>query len=371
MNIGVNARLLLKDRLEGIGRYIYETTRRMVASHPEDQFYFFFDRPYSEDFIFADNVTPVVVHPQARHPLLYYVWFEWMLPHYFNKFDIDVFYSGDTYMTVRKKIPTVIISHDIAYKHFPKHIPLRELNYYEKWFAEFHKRADRIVAVSEFTKQDIIDTYQLDPESISIGYNACSELFCPINFKRKTEIQNKFTQGKPYFVYLGSIHPRKNIANLISAFSLFKDELNTDHKLLLIGRKAWNCEQIETVYNQSKYKEDIIFLGSMKEEVPGVVAASEALVYISLFEGFGVPILEGFRSGVPVITSASSSMPEVAGEAALLADPNNIREISHKMKEVLQPNVRDVLIKAGIKRVNDFSWSDTASIIYQNLKDIS
>ena len=248
MRIAVNARELLKGRMEGIGRYIFETTRRMVLDHPEDEFFFFFDRAYDPSFIFAENVTPIVVHPQARHPILWYLWFEWGVPYYLRKLDIDVFYSGDTYASMKTDVPTLIVCHDIAYKHYPDHLRTSHRKYYQNNFPKFHKKANHIVAVSNFTKEDIVETYQVSPDKVTIGYNATPKGFAPKSEEQKQSIREELTEGHPYFMYVGSLHPRKNVVNLIKAFDLFKKTNKTDHKLVLVGRMAWKNEELQKTY---------------------------------------------------------------------------------------------------------------------------
>lgn len=372
MKIAVNARELLKGRMEGIGRYIFETTKRMVFDHPEDEFYFFFDRPYDASFIFAKNVFPIVVHPQARHPILWYLWFEWSIPYYLKKYNIDVFYSGDTYASMRTPVPTLIVCHDIAYKHYPDHIRSSHRKYYQNNFPKFHRKARHIVAVSEFTKQDILNTYNIDSKKVSVGYNATPDGFRVLSEKEKATTKNELTEGCPYFIYVGSLHPRKNVVNLIKAFDLFKLKHQTSHKLVLVGRMAWKNEELKKTYKTTVHRDDIIFIGhTTNEQLPKYLGSADALTYVSLFEGFGIPILEGMSSGTPVITSNVSSMPEVAGNAALLIDPHDPKSIATGMHEIISnAQLERELISKGLERAKEFSWKKTANHIYQKLDEI-
>jgi glycosyltransferase involved in cell wall biosynthesis len=372
MKIAVNARELLKGRMEGIGRYIFETTRQMVLDHPKDEFFFFFDRKYDSSFIFADNITPIIVYPQSRHPLLWYIWFEIAIPYYLKKYKIDVFYSGDTYLSMKTKVPTLLVCHDVAYKHYPKYIKKIHLDYYENNFAKFHKRADHIVAVSEFTRQDIIKIYELSPNKVTVGHNATPTGFYPKTEEEKISIKNKLTEGCPYFIYVGSLHPRKNVVNLIRAFDNFKKDHKTKHKLVLVGRMAWKNEELQGVFLTTEYRNDILFTGHVSnEDLPNYLAAADALTYVSVFEGFGIPILEGMSSGTPVITSNVSSMPEVAGEAALLIDPHDPNSIAEGMWQVVSDTeLRNRLIVKGYNRVKSFSWKKTAEHIYKEMEKL-
>ena len=372
MKVAVNTRLLLKNRLEGIGRFTFEICKRFCAQHPEDEFFFLFDRPYDHSFVFGPNVRPVVLHPQARSPILWRLWFDFAIPRFLRKNNIDVFFSPDSYLSLKTKTPTLLVSHDIAYKHYPGHIPKKALRYYQKYFPKYHKRADHIIAVSEFTKKDLIQTYGLESEKITVAHNACSDRFMPISFKEAQIIRDKLTGGRPYFIYVGAIHPRKNITRLIKAFDLFKKESGLNHSLLLVGRMAWNTYDIENTFNNAEFKSFIHFLPHVSEELERIVAASVAMLYVSLHEGFGLPILEAMHAEVPVITSNCTSMPEVVGEAGVLVDPKSELEIKNAMiKIATDSDLRDSLnSKARIQRIK-FSWDRSSEIIYKELRKLS
>lgn len=371
MKIAVNTRLLLESRMEGIARYNYESLKRMVLAHPEDEFYFIFDRPYSENFIFAENVKAIHLFPPTRHPFLIIFWFEWALKRLLDKLKPDVFYSGDTYMSLRSKVPTLLVCHDLAYIHYPDHIPLINRNYYRYFFPRFHQKAKEILAVSEYTRQDIIQQYQLDPHKITVAYNAPNGHFYPIDEAKKAEIRSALTEGEKYFVYLGSIHPRKNVEKLIKGFDHFKEKTGSSYRLLIIGRPAWNTASFYKSLNESPFRNHIVHQQFSRDDLPAYIGSAEALCYVSLFEGFGIPILEGFEAEVPVITSNVSSMPEVAGDAALLCDPVDPASIGTAMESLFRsPELSKKLVAKGRKRLSVFSWEKTADIIYGKLSDI-
>lgn len=371
MKIAVNTRLLIKTRMEGIARYNYESLKRMVLAHPEDQFYFIFDRPYSDDFIFAENVTPIRVFPPTRHPIILLYWLEWALPRKLKEINPDVFLSGDTYLSLRSKYPTVLVSHDLAYLHYPDHIPWDHRLYYKIFFPLFHRKAKALISVSQYTKEDIIYQYGIDSQKITVAHNAPNGHFYSQDKETQDRIRKELTGGRPYFVYLGSIHPRKNLVNLIKAFDLFKEQSEAPYCLLIIGRPAWNTDEFYKALEESPYKKDIIHRQFERSVLPQYIGSSEALCYISLFEGFGIPILEGFEAGVPVITSNKSSMPEVAGDAALLADPSKPDSIKDQMMNLYQnSSLKNELVKKGKKRLEAFSWDNTAKILYDKLVEV-
>ena len=371
MIIAVNARLLQKDRMEGIARYIYEVTRRMVLNHPEHDFIFLFDRPFDQQFIFANNVTGVRVGLPARSPILFNLWFDYTIPRALKKYKADLFFSGDAYLSLRTNIPSVMVSHDLAYLHYPEHLPASHLRHYRKYFPKYHQKADAIIAVSEATKSDIVNQYDIDPAKIHIGHNATPKGFTPVNESTKEKTKAQYSQDKPYFFYIGSLHPRKNIHGLINAFSAYKKKYKTEHQLVIVGRKAWNYNQIQTAYDQSECKDEIHMYHNIKDEAKAMLASAEAMIYISTFEGFGIPILEAFSSGVPVITSNTSSMPEVAGDAAILVDPTSTTEIVAAMQSVVNdPTLRASLIAKGHERTKAFDWNQTAEVVWDVIEGV-
>lgn len=369
MNIGVNTRMLIKDRMEGIARYTYETVRRIVKTHPEHQFYFFFDRTYDASFVFADNVVPVVLSPPARHPFLWYVYFEYAIANALNKYEVDVFYSPDNYLSLRSKTPTLLVTHDIAYAHFSEHVPLLPRAYYNYFMPKYNKKADHIIAVSHATKRDLIQTYNITESKISVAHNSCPAGFQKATLQLKTEVRTKYANGKPYIIYAGAIHPRKNVDSIIRAYNTYKAKANDETQLVLAGRWAWKTQGTRDLIENSPYKEEIHIHvnANFTEVLPG----AEAALYISLYEGFGIPVLEGMQAEVPVITSNLSSMPEVAGEAAVLVDPMNIEEIASAIDIVLNDNgIATQLKQRGLLQVQQFSWDDSASHIYDKLMSI-
>jgi len=365
LKIAVNTRLLLKDKLEGIGWVAYETLSRIVKAHPDDEFYFLFDRKPDPKFIFAENVKPVVLFPQARHPFLYIIYFEISVCRALRRIKPDVYLSTDAYLSLRSKTPQIAVFHDINFEHFPQDFPRLALWHYKKFFPKFAHKAKKIITVSEFSKQDIIDNYKVEPDKIDVVYNGANEGFKPLSEEEKIKIRNQYTAGYQYFMFVGSLHPRKNLARLFPAFDLFKERTGSDVKLLIVGEKRWWTEPIQKAYEAMKHKDDVVFVGHLQmAELHRVTAAALASVYVSYFEGFGIPIVEAYKCDVPVITSNVTSMPEVAGDAALLVDPFDIESIAGALELVMDDNVRNSLIEKGRIRRNDFSWDKAAEQWY-------
>jgi glycosyltransferase involved in cell wall biosynthesis len=370
MRIAVNTRFLLKNKLEGIGWFTYETVKRLVENHPEHEFYFFFDRPFEEEFIFGKNVHPIVLFPPARHPVLYFIWFEYSVANALKVYKIDVFLSPDNFLTLRTKVPTVLVTHDIAHLHFPEQVNFFDRKYYQFFIPKFHKKATRIVTVSNYTKQDIVKNYGIEPKRIDVACNGCRDIFKPLNESERIEIRNKYSENQEYFFYVGAIQPRKNVHRLIEAFDLFNSQTNAPQKLLLGGRFAWKTGEVKTAFDNSSHQEDIVFLGYLSEdELWRIMASAFAFVYVSLFEGFGIPLLEAMNCDIPLITSDKSSLPEVAGNAGILVNPYDLNSIAMAMRQLLEDShLYNQMIENGKQQRDQFSWDFAAEILYKNIE---
>lgn len=369
MRIAVNTRFLLRDKLEGIGWFTYEVMNRLVKLRPDDDFVFIFDRPLDEQFLIAENVRGVTVFPPARHPFLWYWWFEWAVPRQIRALNADLFISPDGFCSLNAKVPTLMVTHDIAHHHFPEQVPAIARWYYNHFIPRYLKKADHIITVSDFTKKDIEEVYGVLPAKMTVAHNGSRNIFRPLPKDDQRAVRDRFSNGCPYFFYYGAVHPRKNVHRLITAFDQFKKNYSTDVKLLIGGRFAWQTGPVKTAYEKAAYKKDIHFLGYLSEhDLTALTASALAMAYISNFEGFGLPILEAMHSEVPIITSNVSSLPEVAGEAALFVNPTSVKEIEAALFKLWdQPNLRKELIEKGRYQRTQFFWDKTAAIINETI----
>lgn len=369
MRIAVNTRFLLKDYLEGYGYFIYETMRRISTWHPEHEFIFIFDRPHEYGHSFGDNVKTVVTGPPARHPLLWKLWYDLRIPAVLKKYKADVFVSCDGFASLTTSTPQCLVVHDLSFLHYPAFISKSHLIYYKRYTPAFLKKAKSIATVSSFSKEDILSQYAVEADKIDVVYSAVKESFHPLTELQKQETREKYTKGKNYFIYAGAIHPRKNLMNLLKAFSVFKKRQKTDWKLVIAGRLAWKYEKFVENMKTYKYREDVVITGYLpEEELSRLVGAAYGLVYPSLWEGFGVPVLEAMNSGIPVVTSGNSPMQEMAGEAALYIDPSNYHDIADKMMMLYKDeSLRTRLIEKGKIASAQFSWDKTAELLWQSI----
>lgn len=369
MLIAVNTRMLLPHRLEGIGYFCLEAFSRIVRNHPEHEFLFLFDRPFDQRYIFGPNVKGIAAGLPARHPVLWYLWYEHALPRIFKKYKPDLFVSPDGYASLSADVKTLTVIHDINFEHYPGDLPFFNRTYYRHYFPKFAKRSERIATVSAFSRKDIAGFYHIPEEKIDVVYNGVNEGFRPVDADQIHQTRTRLTDGKPYFLFIGAIHRRKNIVHLLKSFDAFKTQTGSDMKLVFAGQKRWWTEDMESCYNGLRHREDIIFTGRIEEgELHTITAAAFAVTYVSNFEGFGIPILEGMRAGVPVLTSNVTSMPEVAGDAALLVNPFSIDSITEGMIRLYRDeSLRKNLVEKGLRRSHEFSWNHTATALWESM----
>lgn len=349
--------------MEGFGWYTYEISKRLVEMHPEHTFYFFFDRKFDSKFVFGKNVVPVVLNPPARHPILFYIWFEWSVKRALKKYKIDLFFSPDGYLSLGSSVKQIGTIHDINFEHHPEDLPSGALKYLKKYFPKFANKADQIITVSHYSKEDIATTYQIDPAKIHAVWNGASDAFKPLNQDEIEDVRAKYSNGKPYFLFVGSLHPRKNLKRLIQAYrEFYKAEQSID--LVIVGSVMWKSLEEEFDINPD-LKASIHFTGHLStEELTKVVASAYIFTYVPYFEGFGIPLVEAMKSGIPALSANTTSLPEVGGEAVHYCNPFDVQSIVQGMFELHRNEVlRNNLIEKGLEHSQQFSWDNAAQEI--------
>lgn len=271
-----------------------------------------------------------------------------------------------------KKIITV---HDLSFLRYPEFFSRRK-NFWHRALnvKKILAAADKIIAVSENTKNDLLELLKISPEKIKVIYAGNNSVKREIADQEKTEVLNRFKLSGRLVLYLGNIEPRKNIQGLIEAYNNLraKNPELADLKLVLAGAKAWKNKEIFKAYNNSQYKEDIYFLGYISQSDKEVLySLSGVFVYPSYYEGFGFPVLEAMTYGCPVVCSNISSLPEVVGDAALTINPYNSEEIETALKLILSDEkLRAFYIDKGYEREKLFTWEKTAMEYIKEFKEI-
>jgi glycosyltransferase involved in cell wall biosynthesis len=361
LRIAINTRLLLSSKMEGLGWYTYEVAKRLVEQHPEHQFFFFFDRPYDKRFIFGKNITPVVLNPPARHPILFYIWFEWSVKRALKKHKIDLFFSPDGYLSLGSNVRQISVLHDLNYEHRKEDLPATVIRYLHYFFPRFANKAEHIITVSEYSRQDIIKTYNIPPAKITAIWNGASDAYKPLSTEEKQKTKDKYTDGEDYFLFVGALHPRKNLIRLVQAFEVFKKETKSPTKLLIVGEFLWKNKKFKASVPNSNESE-IKFTGHLPlEELILVMGSAKLFTFVPYFEGFGIPMAEAMKCGTPILSGNLTSLPEVGGNAVEYCNPFDVQDISKKMVKLDADNSRlQELSTLGLQRSVNFSWDTCA-----------
>lgn len=355
MLIGIDASRANKPKKTGVEWYSYHLIQELKKIDKDNRYFLYTDRPLTGDLAQCP--------PNFEERIL-----SWPLPRFwtlgrlswemkFGKEVPDILFVPAHTIPLLQPRRTVVTVHDIGFEHFPELYQWAD-KLYHRFTIRFIKRfADKIITVSNFSKKDLVDFYRISPEKIEVVYNGYDNDHYKL-------IENQIRKiVEPYLLFIGRLEEKKNIPALVRAFGEFKLRHSQDkHKLVLIGKPGFGFERAEKLMARYHIQDQIVLPGWVgDEELPLWLAGAELFVFPSLFEGFGIPVLEAFACGCPVICSKTTSLPEVAGEAALMFDPANTHEIVTRLEQVLfNPEVRDSLREKGFRQAQHFSWHKCA-----------
>jgi len=287
-------------------------------------------------------------------------WTQWRLPlDLYVKFPRPkVFLSLSHYVPRFSPIPRIVTITDLGYLKFPEQLRKKDLLQLKLWTAYSLKVADHIIAISEFTKQDILDNYQIDKSKISVIYPGYDRNVFNVSHKKKNakHVLRKYNIDTPYLLFLGALKPSKNLERLIEAFNQFRKD---NMKLVIAGKKGWLYESIFEIVKKLSLENKVIFTDFVSDEdKPLLMSQAEAFLLPSLYEGFGIPVVESMACGVPVLVSNQGSLPEVVGNAGVIINPYEVQSIANGIKKTIKG--REKLIQNGLKRVSLFNWDISA-----------
>lgn len=367
--IAFNCWLLRNRQLDGIGNFTVQVLQNMIQNHPEQQFDLLVDKKFVNEYFDYPNVKLHRIFPALRHPLLYVFFLEIRLPLYLKKIKPALVVSMDGFLSLSTRIKQLPVIYDLNFEHYPENLPWRNRVYYKYFFPKFVRIAKHIITISEYSKADIVKTYNVPANKIDNVYCGISSYFFPCTETEKNQTKEKYANGNEYFFFAGTMHPRKNIIRLINAFIEYKKNTNNNFKLLLAGHIMWDDNSIKKIIEDATVKNNIILVGRVSnEELRLLLGSAWSLVFVPVFEGFGLPVVEAWQCGTAVVCSNVTSLPEVAGDAAIVVDPFNIAEIAAAMQKITDPHIREHYINAGQKRKDLFSWHTTASLFWDSLQ---
>jgi glycosyltransferase involved in cell wall biosynthesis len=276
---------------------------------------------------------------------------------------VDVFHGPCFYLPQCRTARTVVTIHDLMVFRHPEFLLRDWAETNQKQIVASVKSADAIIAVSEFTKRELIELFGISPQRIKVIANGVSDRFHIEHAAVGTEeIKRKYEITKPYVLFVGNIEPKKNISSLIRAFVLLRERFKYPHQLVIVGKKAWGFPSVRNLVLDLGAKKEVLFLGVVSDDdVRSLYHGADLFVFPSLFEGFGIPVIEAMACGTPVVASGHTSLAEVVDTAAVLVDPSDIEDLVDKMHAVLgNEELRHTLIQRGLARAKLFSWKETA-----------
>lgn len=366
MFIGIDGNEANQNIRVGVGQYAYNLLLELYRQRQNDQYYIFLkQKPLADLPPKTNNWHYLVFGPQK-------LWTKIALPLHLllSSVKLDLFYSPSHYSPSFSPFPTIPTIHDIGYLKYQDQFTKKDLYQLINWTKASLDKAIHIIAVSEFTKNELIKTYQTNPKNISIISNGVGQIPLPKDDIAKKTL-NKFKIYKPYFLALGTLKPNKNYPFLINSFIEFSKK-HPDYQLVIAGKKGWLYQEIENLLNSQKISNKVIFTDYITDNEKWVLLNKAlSLVIPSTYEGFGIPAIESLKMNTPVISSDIPSLREVLGETPLYIDPYKSNTLVSAMNKVLDKNTRLRLVKNGQLQIQKFTWANSAKRLISLFHQIS
>ncbi|MFS0555802.1 glycosyltransferase family 4 protein [Brevibacillus sp. 179-C9.3 HS] len=280
----------------------------------------------------------------------------------FSKEKIDLFHGTNFTILPTTKAKSVVTVHDLAYMIYPETTSEKIYNHHMKWVPYSVNEANRVIADSSQTKQDIMKLLHVPEEKIDVVYLAADPMFKPMSPLECEYVRERYVLPGKYVLYVGTIEPRKNLMTLIRAFDKMKKRGHIEEKLVIVGAKGWKFSPIFELMKECQLENDVIFLGYVNDEdLVSIYNGATSLVLPSVYEGFGLPLLEAMQCGIPVLGSNVSSIPEVIGDAGILVEPMDIDSWVDSIENVVSDKqLHQRLVSKSLERAAQFSWNKVA-----------
>lgn len=319
------------------------------------------------------GITLIKINSKKYRKLIYRFFLEQLyIPYLVHKYKINVIHSLHYSFPVMAKARKIVTVCDMIFFKYPELHIKSKIIYFRFFIWLTSLFADKVICISKSTQQDYLAHFKVSPELTTVIELGKDNSYHPdVNREEVNRVLNKYSIDGDYILFIGTIEPRKNVSNLILAYERLIAE-GFCHRLVIVGKKGWHYDAVFSLANERGINDKIIFTGFIEEtEKPYFLAGASVFVYPSLYEGFGIPVLEALACGTPTITSNISSMPEVAGDAALLIKPESPEEIYNAIKKILlDPNLRSDLKARSLRQASNFSWEKTANMTIDVYKGI-
>jgi len=381
MKIGIDIRTLMDAQYSGVSEYTLNLIKEILRLDSKNQYKLFYNsgQDVSQRIPKFRKENAEVISLRYPNKLFNYLLQKALAyPKIDQLLGVDLFFMPHiNFISLAGRAKSILTIHDLSFLKYREFFSWRK-NFWHSLInvKKLAKRFDKIITVSENTKDDIVKLLKVNPEKIEVIYSAISEQFRKVNYDniRLAEVRQKYKLPNTYILFLGTLEPRKNVEGVIRAYNELREKNNilSKVKLIIAGGRGWKAKDIFRLWEKSKYRNDIQFLGYVKaEDRVYLYNLASLFVYPSFYEGFGFPPLEAMACGVPVVTSFASSLPEVTAKAALMVDPYNEAEITRAIEQILfNKELQDDLIKKGLEQARQFSWGKTAKEYLEVFKSI-
>lgn len=370
MNIGIDANEANTKNRVGSNIYAFEVLRHLYKLNTADSFFVYLrSQPLSDLPPARFNWHYKVFGPQK-------FWTQFALPLklFLEKPRPDVFFTPGHYAPRFCPCPSVISILDTSYLLFPDYFRKQDLYQLKLWSAYSIKQASKIITISQSSKKDLLKFYKINEDKIKVIYPGFdkSKFNQNISEQKSREVMQKYSLTNPYILFVGTLQPRKNIIRLVEAFEklAISNQQLGNYELVVVGKKGWIYDETVNRINSSPLKNKIKLIGFVENnDLPYLYKKASCFVLPSLYEGFGIPVAEALSMGTPVVISDNSSLPEIAGDAGILINPNYINSIKQGIEKALTLNTheKEDIIRIGLEQVKKFDWEKTAREIYTQL----
>ncbi len=357
MRIGINGYLAARGA-GGLARHTLVLLDGLTRLDTEHRFVVFSDRPLPARFA-QDPRIESRVFPLPR----WTTWEQVGLPLALRRAQVDLFFGPYMGLPLLSSVPAVVMVHDLAWRRFPETYPRKKRGYYQLFVGASVRKARRVLCPSYSTGAEVHELLGVPRERIDVVHNAVAPRFRPLSDSAAlAAVRERYQLPSRYLLYLGTIEPRKNLERLLRAYALARQAHGVDVPLVLAGPLGWLYDQILALPAELGIAEHVIRPGFIDDaDLPGLYAAAELFVYPSLYEGFGLPVVEAMACGTPVVTTSTSSLPEVAGEAAIVVDPLDMLALAQAIADGLRDEARRARLRtAGLAQAARFSQEQQA-----------
>lgn len=369
MIIGIDGNEANIENRVGSNVYAFELLKKMSQLDTQNQFRVYLKQPPVSDL----PTSSANLSYRILKPGILFTRFSLPLSLQMDQTKPNVFFSPGHYAPACCPVPLAISVMDLSFLYYPRMFKKRDLYKLKNWTLQAISRADHIFTISRHAKKDIADNYQVAEDKITVTYPGFNQNLysAPVSRESIIKVSNKYKIKAKYLLYLGTLQPRKNLNRLIRSFASLK---NNNLQLVIAGKRGWGYAQIFSEVKKYKLEDQVVFTGFVAEEdKPALIKGAECLLLVSLYEGFGLPVVESMAAGTPVVVSQNSSLAEISEGIGFYVNPESITSIASGINRVLQLNKQQKgeIISKGKKLLNKYSWKETSAKILEVLYEIA